>query len=110
MPSSIISGLHHVTAICGDAQRNVDFYTGTLGLWLVKLTVKDDDASAYHLYYGDAKARVPATLISFIIARPRGPQALGGRNVHGGFISAIPVGTTDFWRARLDGFRCETFP
>jgi len=47
---SDIHGLHHMTAICGDAQQNVDFYAGTLGLRLVKVTVNFDDPSAYHLY------------------------------------------------------------
>ena len=48
-----ILGIHHVTAISGPAQENVDFYAGVLGLRLVKLTVNFDDPSAYHLYYGD---------------------------------------------------------
>ncbi|MFL5123350.1 MAG: VOC family protein [Microvirga sp.] len=46
-------GIHHVTAIAGDARRNRDFYTGTLGLRLVKKTVNFDDPEAYHLYFGD---------------------------------------------------------
>ena len=49
-----IFGIHHVTAITSNPQRNMDFYTGTLGLRLVKLTVNQDDPTAYHLYYGDA--------------------------------------------------------
>src|SRR5437588_1630023 len=52
--SKDILGIHHVTAIASDPQRNVDFYTGVLGLRLVKLTVNFDDPGAYHLYYGDA--------------------------------------------------------
>ena len=47
-------GIHHVTAIAGDPQDNLDFYTGLLGLHLVKLTVNFDDAGTYHFYYGDA--------------------------------------------------------
>ena len=46
-------GLHHVTAICSDPQANADFYTGVLGLRLVKRTVNFDDPTTYHLYYGD---------------------------------------------------------
>ncbi len=49
--TSTLLGIHHVTAITSDAQRNVDFYTGLLGLRLVKVTVNFDDPSAYHLYY-----------------------------------------------------------
>jgi glyoxalase family protein len=48
-----ISGIHHLTAIAGEPQRNVDFYTGLLGLRLVKLTVNFDDPGTYHLDFGD---------------------------------------------------------
>ena len=48
-----LQGLHHITMITGDAQRNVDFYADTLGLRLVKKTVNFDSPDAYHLYFGD---------------------------------------------------------
>ena len=48
-----MSGIHHVTAISGRADRNLDFYTGTLGMRFVKKTVNFDDPGTYHLYYGD---------------------------------------------------------
>ena len=48
-----MAGIHHITAICGDPQRNVDFYMGVLGLRLVKKTINFDDPGTYHLYYGD---------------------------------------------------------
>ena len=51
-----LSGLHHITAVTGDAPRNVAFYTQVLGMRLVKKTVNQDDVSAYHLFYGDAAA------------------------------------------------------
>src|SRR6476619_5799936 len=57
-------GLHHVTAMTADAQANIDFYTGTLGLRLVKLTVNFDDPSSYHLYYGDASGS-PGSILTF---------------------------------------------
>lgn len=57
-------GLHHVTAIAGDAQKNVDFYAGELGMKLVKVTVNFDDPSTYHLYYGDEQGS-PGTLLTF---------------------------------------------
>jgi len=57
-------GIHHVTAISGDARRNLDFYTNTLGLRLVKKTVNFDDPGAYHLYYGDADGS-PGTILTF---------------------------------------------
>src|SRR4051794_31425558 len=59
-----IPGIHHVTAITADAQKNIDFYTGVLGLRLVKLTVNFDDPSSYHLYYGDA-AGSPGSILTF---------------------------------------------
>src|SRR3990170_4505978 len=59
-----ISGIHHVTAITSDAQQNVDFYTGVLGLRLVKVTVNFDDPGSYHLYFGDELGR-PGTAITF---------------------------------------------
>ena len=49
-----ITGLHHITLVTRDAQRNLDFYTHELGLRLVKKTVNFDDPGAYHLYYADA--------------------------------------------------------
>src|SRR5215213_2832017 len=57
-------GIHHVTAIAGDARRNRDFYTGTLGLRLVKKTVNFDDPGTYHLYFGDETGR-PGTILTF---------------------------------------------
>src|SRR5436853_5690808 len=59
-----IPGIHHVTAITADAQKNVDFYCGVLGLRLVKLTVNFDDPGSYHLYYGDELGR-PGTILTF---------------------------------------------
>ena len=48
-----VLGIHHVTTICSNPQKNIDFYTKLLGLRLVKLTVNFDDPTTYHLYYGD---------------------------------------------------------
>ena len=62
--SEATRGIHHVTAIAGDAQQNVDFYTGILGLRMVKQTVNFDDPGTYHLYYGDDQGR-PGTIMTF---------------------------------------------
>jgi glyoxalase family protein len=74
-----IIGLHHITVVTGDAQRNVDFYTGTLGLRLVKKTVNFDDPGSYHLYFGDATG-APGTAITFFEwpDAPRGRTGIGG--------------------------------
>lgn len=94
-----VSGLHHVTAIAGDPQRNLDFYTGLLGMRLVKLTVNFDDPGAYHFYYGDALGR-PGTILTFF----SWPGAQRGR-IGAGQVSAtalsVPLDALDFWAARL---------
>ena len=58
-------GIHHITAIAGAPNRNIDFYTRVLGLRLVKLTVNFDDPGSYHLYYGDGHGN-PGTILTFI--------------------------------------------
>ena len=60
-----LEGVHHVTAITGDAPGNVDFYGRTLGLRLVKKTVNQDDVSAYHLFYADGLASPGSDLTFF---------------------------------------------
>ena len=93
-------GIHHVTAISGDPQETVDFYTGVLGLRLVKRTVNFDDPSTYHLYFGDETGS-PGTILTFF------PFGGGGRGRVGtGQASAtafsIPGGSADHWVDRLD--------
>lgn len=71
-----VSGLHHVTGVSGAAQENLDFYTGLLGLRLVKLTVNFDDPALPHLYYGNAKGE-PGTILTFFPAEGAGPGRPG---------------------------------
>src|SRR5215204_592162 len=59
-----LEGIHHITAICADAQRNVDFYARVLGLRLVKKTVNFDAPDVYHLYYGDESGH-PGSIMTF---------------------------------------------
>jgi hypothetical protein len=59
-----ILGIHHVTAITSDPQKNIDFYANNLGLRFVKLTVNQDDPTSYHLYYGDELGH-PGTILTF---------------------------------------------
>jgi glyoxalase family protein len=83
-----IGGFHHVTALAGDAQRNLDFYRKTLGLRLVKHTVNYDDPGTHHFYYGDA-AGLPGSLLTFF---PWG-RVRGGRKGSGAVVSitvAVP--------------------
>ena len=101
-----IQGLHHVTAITNDAQKNHDFYTQTLGLRLVKLTINYDDPAAYHLYYGDA-AGSPGTLLTFF-AWP-GPRGTAGTGQVAETAFAVPEGTLDWWQKRVAGEAISRF-
>ncbi|HZC04378.1 MAG TPA: ring-cleaving dioxygenase [Ktedonobacterales bacterium] len=94
-----VSGLHHVTAIASDPQRNLDFYTGLLGLRLVKLTVNFDDPGAYHFYYGDALGR-PGTILTFF-SWPGAQRGRIGAGQTSATALAIPTSALDFWAARL---------
>lgn len=84
-----IDGLHHVTVICGAAQRNLDFYTGALAQHLVKLTVNFDDPGMYHLYYGDKAGRPGTIMTCFPI-----PGARRGR-AGAGSVSAVAYALAD---------------
>ena len=64
MATRTITGIHHLTAIAGDPQRNLDFYTAVLGLRLVKLTVNFDDPGTYHFYFGN-DAGAPGSILTF---------------------------------------------
>lgn len=97
--NTLISGLHHLTAIATNAQTNVDFYAGLLGLRLVKRTVNFDDPTAYHLYYGDETGS-PGSIITFFYwaDAPRGQ--VGAGQVTSISFSAPPA-ALEFWRERL---------
>jgi glyoxalase family protein len=73
-----ILGIHHITAIAGDPRQNLDFYSGLLGLRLVKRTVNFDDPATYHFYFGDREAQ-PGTLLTFFPwpGAPRGRHGAG---------------------------------
>ncbi|GCE07850.1 ring-cleaving dioxygenase [Dictyobacter aurantiacus] len=92
-------GIHHVTAIASDPQRNIDFYTGVLGLRLVKVTVNFDDPGSYHLYYGDREGH-PGTIMTFFIwpGAPRGRQGVG--QIHATAFS-VPQTSLGYWIKRL---------
>jgi glyoxalase family protein len=92
-------GIHHVTAIAADPQRNINFYTGMLGLRLVKLTVNFDDPTAYHLYYGD-EAGHPGTILTFFSwpGAPRGQIGNGQLTVTS---FSVPKTSISYWSERL---------
>ena len=91
--------IHHITAIAGDPQRNLDFYSGVLGLRLVKVTVNFDDPGSYHLYYGDEIGR-PGTLLTFF-PWPAGERGRQGTGQIASIALAIPPASLGFWLERL---------
>ncbi len=98
MPKEVL-GIHHVTAIAGNPQRNVDFYSNILGLRLVKLTVNFDDPTTYHLYYGDELGH-PGTILTFFPwpDAPKGRKGTGQLTVTS---FSIPERAIGFWAERL---------
>jgi glyoxalase family protein len=93
------NGIHHVTAIAGPARRNIDFYTRTLGLRLVKKTVNFDDPSTYHFYYGD-EAGHPGTVLTFFPWEHAAPGRLGiGETQETVF--RVPEGSVGYWTHRF---------
>ncbi len=101
MSSATLLGIHHVTAVCGDAQQNVNFYTNVLGLRLVKVTVNFDDPSVYHLYYGDEKGS-PGTILTFF-SYPKSQHGARGAGTFNSMTFAVPPGSLEFWFDRLTG-------
>jgi glyoxalase family protein len=98
----LISGIHHVTAIAGDSQKNLDFYSGILGLRLVKKTVNFDAPDVYHFYYGDEKGN-PGTILTFFPFQGliRGRQGKGMLNT---ITFSVAASSMDFWISRLKKF------
>ncbi len=94
-----LRGLHHVTAVCGDPQLNLNFYAGLLGLRLVKKTVNFDDPGSYHLYYGD-RLGAPGTLLTFF-AWPDAPRGQAGAGEPVTLAFEVPAGSLDWWTKRL---------
>jgi len=97
-----VLGLHHVTAIAGPAQENVDFYAGVLGMRLVKRSVNQDDPATYHLFYGDGEGRPGTDLTFFPWANmPRGRLGAG---LAVEVSLAIPRGSLPYWGERLERY------
>ena len=99
-------GIHHITAITGDAPRNVDFYTGVLGLRLTAKTVNQDDPTVYHLFYGDELAR-PGADLTFFEYPGALPGRAGGGMVHRIVWRVASADALDFWAERLGAERTD---
>src|SRR3990170_4100800 len=103
-----VNGLHHITAIAGPAQENLDFYAGVLGMRLVKRSVNQDDPGTYHLFYADAEGH-PGTDLTFFPWSHPAPPRLG----HGLAIEVsleVPGGSLAFWGARLEKYGAALQP
>ena len=102
MANNNITGLHHVTALTSNAQQNVNFYTGILGLRLVKKTINFDAPDVYHFYYGDEVGN-PGTILTFFpfAGLPKGRKGKGQLTVTS---FSIPENSLDYWLKRLTKF------
>jgi glyoxalase family protein len=100
--SQLITGIHHVTAIASNAQKNLDFYTGILGLRLVKKTVNFDGPDVYHFYYGDEDGN-PGSILTFFPYK----GLVNGRHGKGMLNTttfSVPAASLDYWLERLKRF------
>jgi glyoxalase family protein len=93
------AGLHHVTAIASDPQKNVDFYTQALGLRLIKQTVNFDAPHIWHLYYGD-EAGTPASILTFF-PWPGVPKGKEGAGLTTATSFSVPAESIGFWKQRF---------
>src|SRR6476469_9608897 len=96
---STVTGIHHVTCIAGDPQENVDFYTGVMGMRLVKKSVNQDVPDTYHLFYADYAGHAGTDLTFFPWAdMPPGQKGIG---LTSEVALAVPTGSLPFWTERL---------
>jgi glyoxalase family protein len=98
MPTPIV-GLHHVTVIASDPQRNLDFYTGVLGLRFVKRTVNFDDPGTYHFYFGDDSG-APGTILTFF-PWPQAARGVVGAGEVTKTAFSVPLASVEYWVERL---------
>lgn len=101
-----MKGIHHITAIVGDPQENMDFYAGILGLRFVKKTINFDDPGTYHFYFGNGDAD-PGTIMTFFPWANAYKGKVGSGQV-GITTFLIPTNSLDFWENRLKSFQIET--
>ena len=104
----LITAIHHITALAGEPQRNIDFYTGILGLRMVKKTVNFDAPEVYHFYYGN-KTGAPGSILTFFPYEGirRGRHGKGMLNVT---TFSVPSASIEFWENRLKKFNINYKP
>ncbi|WP_114751573.1 ring-cleaving dioxygenase [Pleomorphovibrio marinus] len=100
--AALITGIHHITAIASDPQKNIDFYTEVLGLRLVKKTINFDAPDVYHFYFGD-EVGSPGTILTFFPFKGarRGQKGIG-EATHTAF--SVPEDSLEFWKMRINRF------
>ncbi len=100
--AALITGIHHITALASDPQKNIDFYTGVLGLRLVKKTINFDAPDVYHFYFGD-EVGSPGTILTFFPFKGarRGQKGVGETTFTA---FSVPEGSLDFWKKRINSF------
>lgn len=103
--AKLVTGLHHITALSSDAQKNLDFYAGILGLRMVKKTINFDAPEVYHLYYGNEKG-TPGTILTFF-PYPGIPQGRKGKGQLTVTSFSIPENAVDYWIKRFDKFNVK---
>ncbi|WP_043932180.1 ring-cleaving dioxygenase [Bacillus sp. EB01] len=101
------AGIHHITAMVNDAQRTIDFYSGVLGLRLIKKTINFDRPEVYHLYFGN-ESGAPGTVITFFPWEKQLKGRIGTGQV-GSTSYIIPKDSLSFWEARIKKFRIKTY-
>src|SRR5881409_1316825 len=99
-----LDGIHHITAITGNAPQNVEYYAGTLGLRLVKKTVNQDDPSVYHLFYADERGSAGSD-ITFFEYPGAAPGRAGDGMVHTVCFRVGSEESLEFWESRVGGMR-----
>ena len=103
-----VNGLHHITAIAGPAQENLDFYAGVLGMRLVKRSVNQDDPGTYHLFYADAEGH-PGSDLTFFPWAELAPSRPGyGLAMEVGL--EVPEGSLAYWAGRLERYGVRLGP
>lgn len=103
-----VNGIHHVTAIAGEAQENLDFYSGVLGMRLVKRSVNQDDPGTYHLFYADAEG-TPGSDLTFFPWSQLAPSRAGA-GLTNEVSLAVPPGSLGYWSERLAGYGVPVGP
>src|SRR5438067_3669165 len=103
-----VNGLHHITAIAGPAQENLDFYAGVLGMRLVKRSVNQDDPGTYHLFYADGEGHPGSDLTFF--PWPQLAPSREGWGLSSEVSLTVSPGTLSFWVDRLTHYRVNIEP